>query len=74
MDQKISRFNYHFKTVLIKPPILNEERKDMTYKFTTKGGEVISRLRVRKLNIDGVWGRKKKLDNYFLIWYLHFND
>lgn len=30
----------------------------MTYKFTTKGGEVISRLRVRKLNIDGVWGRK----------------
>lgn len=30
----------------------------MTYKFTTKGGEVISRLRARKLNIDGVWGRK----------------
>ena len=58
LDQKISRFNYRFKTVHIKPPILNEERKDMTYKFTTKGGEVISRLRVRKLNIDGVWGRK----------------
>ena len=43
---------------ILKPPIPNEERKDMTYKFTTKGGEVISRLRARKLNIDGVWGRK----------------
>ena len=31
----------------------------LTYKFTTKSGEVMLRLRVRKLNIDGVWARKE---------------
>lgn len=69
LGTKISRFNYHFKATDSK---WGKKRHDI--QIYNKRWRSYFKTKGKKIKYWWCLGAKRKLDNYFSIWYLHFID